>query len=149
RIDPKYAEAHCNLGDVLLRLGELRAALAALRTGHDLGSRQKDWGYDSARWVKRCERFLELDRRLPAIRKGEARAAGAAERLELAELCRYKRLHVSCVRLFTEALADDAELAGNVGAGHRYRAACSAVQAGCGRGEEAARLDEAGRARLR
>jgi tetratricopeptide (TPR) repeat protein/predicted Ser/Thr protein kinase len=150
RIDPKYAEAHCNLGQVLLEQGDLRAALAELQTGHALGSRRNGWSYPSDQWVKRCERFLELDRRLPAILKGAAVPA-AAERRELAELCHYKRLHATAVRFFTEAFAADAKLADDFlgRSSYRYLAACSAAQAGCGQGEEAARPDEAERARLR
>jgi tetratricopeptide (TPR) repeat protein len=148
-LDPKYAEAHCNLGQVLLRQGDLRAALAALRTGHDLGSRRKDWRYDSAQWVKRCERFLELEGRLPAILKGEDRPDGAAARLELAELCQYKRLHATSVRFVTEAFAADAKLADDLLADHRYRAACSAALAAAGQGEDATSVPDKARASLR
>jgi tetratricopeptide (TPR) repeat protein len=147
-INPKHAEAHCNLGHVLLRQGRPRAALPSFQTGHDLGS-QRGWAYPSDQWVERCKRFIELDDRLPAILAGKGPPADAAERLELAELCSYKGLHVSSVRLAAEAFDADAKLAANFRATYRYRAACSAAQAGCGQGEEAARLDEAGRARLR
>jgi tetratricopeptide (TPR) repeat protein/predicted Ser/Thr protein kinase len=150
-LDPKYAEAHCNLGNSLVEQGHFRAALAELRTGHDLGSRRKDWTYRSANWVERCERFLELDGRLPAILKGDAQPDGAAERRELAELCHYKRLHATSVRFFREAFAADANLADEfrVPTSFRYLAASSAAQAGCGQDEDAARSDEAGRARMR
>jgi serine/threonine protein kinase/Tfp pilus assembly protein PilF len=146
RTDPKFAQAHCNLGQALLRLGELRAALASLRTGHDLGSAQKGWPNPSEQWVKHCEYLLELDGRLPAILKGEARPG---ERIALADLCRYKGLDGASVRFFREAFAADAKLADDLRAGHRYRAACSAALAGCGQGNDAARPDEAERARLR
>jgi eukaryotic-like serine/threonine-protein kinase len=138
QLRPKYADVHYNLGHVLLRQGDPRAALTALQTGHDLGSRRKDWPYPSAQWVRQCQRFIELEDRLPAILKGEDRPAGAAERIELAELCGYKGLHVSSVRLFAEAFDADATLADNLGAGHRFHAACSAAQAGCGEGVDAA-----------
>jgi hypothetical protein len=114
-----------------------------------LGSRRENWPYESALWVRRCKRFIELEDRLPAILKGQERPSSAAERLDLAELCHYKGLHVSAVRLFTEAFNADAKLAEDFQANHRYRAACSAAQAGCGQGEEAAGLDEEERARLR
>src|SRR5262249_26237474 len=49
-----------------------------------------------------------------------------------------------------EAFAADPKLADDLEASHRFRGACSAALAGCGRGgEEAARLDEAARADLR
>jgi tetratricopeptide (TPR) repeat protein/predicted Ser/Thr protein kinase len=149
RIDPQDAEAHCNLGHVLLRQGELRAALAAFRTGHDLGSRRKDWPYPSPQWIQRCEAFIELEGRLPALLKGEKKPAGVAECLDLGDLCRYKKLHDSSVRFFREAFAADPSQTEDLRAGHRYRAACSAALAGCGRGAEAARLGEARRGALR
>jgi tetratricopeptide (TPR) repeat protein/predicted Ser/Thr protein kinase len=149
RIDAKFATAHCNLGHVLFRQGELHAALAELKTGHDLGSRLRGWSNPSAEWVKQCERMLELDGRLPSIRKGEGRPASPAERLELADLCRYKRLYGTSVLFFTEALAADANLASDFRATNRYRAACAAVLLDSGQGTEAPPPDEAGRARLR
>src|SRR5262249_33663616 len=109
--------------------GEFRAALEALRAGDEMGSRRKDWDYPSAQLVKRCERFLELDGRLPAILKGEARPSGDAECLELALLCRYKGLYPASVRCYPQAFAANAKLADSFWAGHRYRAACSAAQA--------------------
>src|SRR5262249_17261062 len=41
------------------------------------------------------------------------------------------------------------KLADDLGAAHHYNAACAAALAGCGRGEDAAGLDETERARLR
>jgi tetratricopeptide (TPR) repeat protein len=148
-LDPNHAEAHCNLGHALRDQGEFRAALAAFRTGHELGSQRKEWNYPSAQWIKQCERYLQLDSLLPVIRKGEAQPASAAERIELADLCRYRKLHVTSLRFFTEAFTADAKLAADIRAGHRYRAAGSAALAGCGQGEEADRLDEEERVRLR
>jgi tetratricopeptide (TPR) repeat protein/predicted Ser/Thr protein kinase len=139
-IDPQHAEAHCNLGHALMRQGALRPALRAFRAGHKLGARRKDWRYPSPQWIERCERFIELDGRLPAILKGEKVPADAAERIDLADLCHYKGLYAGSVRFFTEAFADDARLADHFQARHRFRAACSAALAGRGRGEEAARM---------
>jgi tetratricopeptide (TPR) repeat protein/predicted Ser/Thr protein kinase len=149
RVKPEDAEAQCNLGHVLLRQGDLRPALKAFQKGHDLGSRRKDWNYPSLQWIERCEHFIELEGRLPALRKGEERPAGAAECIDLGDLCRYKKFYATSARFFSKAFAADANLAEDLGAGHRSRAACSAALAGCGRGPEGARLDEAGRAALR
>jgi tetratricopeptide (TPR) repeat protein len=149
QVEPKHPAAHCRLGEVLLRQGDFRAALEAFRTGHDLGSGQKGWGYPSAQAVKRCERFIELEGRLPALLKGEGRPAGAAGRVELALLCRYKGLHAASARFFAEAFAADAKLADDLLAEHRYQAACSAAQAGCGEGADAAAVPDRARASLR
>jgi hypothetical protein len=53
------------------------------------------------------------------------------------------------VQCFARAFAADAKLADDLGAGYRYRAACSAALAGRGQGADVARPDAAGRARLR
>jgi hypothetical protein len=81
---------------------------------------------------------------LPAVLKGEAEPAGAAERIELAELCRYKGLYAASARFYTEAFD-----AGANPADHRYDAAGSAAQAGCGAGEDAAGVPDKVRVSLR
>jgi Flp pilus assembly protein TadD len=145
---PDSAEAHCNLGNALVFQGDFRGGLKELQIGHKLGSRQKDWREPSPLWLKHAEQMLELDGRLPAILKGEARPAGAGERNALATLCRYKKLYATSARFFTEAFNDDEKLTDFRGA-RRYRAACAAALAGCGEGEDMPRPDETERARLR
>jgi tetratricopeptide (TPR) repeat protein len=144
-IKPGYAEAHCNLGQALRRQGEFRKALAALRRGHDLGVKDPRWRHDSARWVRECERLVALDGRLPDFIKGAVTPASAAERIELAELCTLKRLHRAAARFYEEAFAAQPDLL----ARHRAAAAGAAAQAGCGRGDDAAALDDRQRERLR
>src|SRR5262249_37322556 len=63
--------------------------------------------------------------------------------------CRYKRLHVNSVRFYTKAFDADAKLAHHLLTYHRYQAACSAAQAGCGEGEDAATVPDKARASLR
>jgi tetratricopeptide (TPR) repeat protein len=149
-LDPQLAEAYCNLGQALSRIGEFRKALAAVRTGHALGSRQKNWPYPSAEWVKKYERHVQLDDLLAAIPKGKARSAGAAECLELADFCRDpKQHHAAAVRFYTEAFTTRPKLAADLKAAYRYHAALSAALAGGGLGRDAADLSAAERARLR
>jgi tetratricopeptide (TPR) repeat protein/serine/threonine protein kinase len=144
-----YAEAHCNLGNALKQQGEFREALKQVRRGHELGCKDRGWRYPSARWVRQCERLIELDEKLPGVLDGKRTPASPAERIELAKLCALKRLYRVAVRFYEEAFAADARLAENLGAGNRYAAACAAALAGCGRGEEATKLDDRVRARLR
>jgi serine/threonine protein kinase/predicted Zn-dependent protease len=54
RLKPGFAEAHCHLGHALREQGHYQEALAALRRGHELGSRNPGWRFPSARWVKEC-----------------------------------------------------------------------------------------------
>jgi tetratricopeptide (TPR) repeat protein len=150
RVKEDFAEAHCNLGWSLMRhKGEFAKALPALRRGHELGSRSSDWRYPSGEWVRQCERFLDLDGKLPAILRGERVLADAAERLELAELCGLKQLYATGVRFYQEAFAARPELAEALQKGRRYNAACLAAQAGGGKGKDAAQLTEKQRADLR
>jgi tetratricopeptide (TPR) repeat protein len=149
-LDPKDAEAHCNLGHALQAKGEFRPALAALGAGHALASGRKDWRFPSADWVKRCERFVQLDDLLAAIRKGKGRPAGAVECLELADFCRdRKQHHAAAVRFYIDAFAAEPKQAADLKAAHRYHAALSAALACCGRGKDTADLNAAERARLR
>jgi hypothetical protein len=100
--------------------------------------------------LRKCERLVELDGRLGAILLGEAKPKDAAETIEFAWLCqRYKHRNATATRLYEEAFAAEPELAADMQAQHRYNAACAAVTAAAGQGEDAASLNEAQRARLR
>jgi tetratricopeptide (TPR) repeat protein len=147
--DPKDAQAHCNLGSVLKQTGDFRGALRSYQTGHELGSARKDWKYPSPQWVRDCQRLLALDDKLPAVLRGEAQPADAQERLGLADVCFFKQHYVTAARFFAEAFADDARLADDLWAGRRYRGACSSARAAAGQGQDASRLDEEEKGRLR
>src|SRR5262249_41590160 len=83
--------------------------------------------------------------------RGDQRPAGAAEWIELAQLCerRYERLHAAAARFYAKAFADDPKLAEDLQAAHRYNAACVAALAAAGQGKDAAGLEARERARLR
>jgi WD40 repeat protein/tetratricopeptide (TPR) repeat protein len=148
-LKPDYAEAHCNLGDALRRQGEFQAALEELCRGHELGLRNPHWRYPSAAWVRRYQRLIDLDGQLPDILAGKAAPASAGERIELAQLCSYKRLHRAAAHFYEDAFAAEPKLADDLNAQHRYNAACAAALAGCGQGKDADQLDSKERARLR
>src|SRR5262249_1776672 len=86
QLRPDDPDAHCNLGIELGGVGRFAEALAAVRRGHELGARRPGWDRPSARWVSAAERRLELDRKLPAILKGETRPRDTVERLELVDV---------------------------------------------------------------
>jgi tetratricopeptide (TPR) repeat protein/serine/threonine protein kinase len=149
RLKPDYAEAHYNLGRALQQQGAFRQALEALRRGHELGSKNARWPYPSAQLVRQCERLVELDGQLPGFLAGQRTPASPAERLELGGLCTLKRLNHAAARFYADAFAAQTKLAEDLGAHHRYDAACAAALAGCGQGKDANKLDEPERARLR
>jgi serine/threonine-protein kinase len=149
-LKPDFADAHCRLGFALQRQGEFAASLAAFRRGHELGSKQANWGFPSARWVEDAEQLVQLDTRLPAFLSGEAKPSDAAECAALARLCRFRRLHVAAVGFWDEAFRRNPQLAEDrAKINPRYNAACAAVLAAAGQGQDAPRLDAQERSRLR
>jgi tetratricopeptide (TPR) repeat protein len=152
RLKPDYGVAHHGLGEALRDQGRFREALASLRQGHELGASQPRFpAAQSAADIRRVERFVELDGDLPAFLAGQRRPADPDEQIELASLCRIpaKRLYASAARWFADAFAARPDLMDDLEAGHRYQAACAAALAGCGRGEDAAKLSAAEQARWR
>jgi tetratricopeptide (TPR) repeat protein len=149
RLKPDYARAHINLAAVYRMQGEFVLSLAAMRRGHELGAQTPGWSYPTASWVRNARRRVELDHKLPALLKGEARPRNVAEQIELAELCSMKRWYATSARFYAKAFAADPALAEDPGATRRYYAACSAVLAGCDEGKDPGRLDEKERSRLR
>jgi serine/threonine protein kinase/Flp pilus assembly protein TadD len=147
-LKPDFAGAHCNLGQALAQQGDFGKALEELRRGHELGSRDPRWRYPSARWVRQCERRVELDGKLPGLLERKATPASAAERIELAGLCIIKHLNGAAARFYEEAFAAQPKLAEEPNS-HRYNAACAAALAGCGQGKDSDKLDEREKARLR
>jgi hypothetical protein len=61
----------------------------------------------------------------------------------------YKRLYAASARFYAEAFAEQPKLAEDPRRGHRYNAACAAALASSGQGQDAGRLDDEGRGRLR
>jgi serine/threonine-protein kinase len=86
---------------------------------------------------------------LPGFLKGEYQARDNTERLDLASVCSAKKLYHASARLYAAAFAADPILSDDLQTGHRYNAACFAALAAAGQGEDAAKLDDKERARLR
>src|SRR5262249_45188557 len=86
-----------------------------------------------------CEQLIALEKRLPALLAGKEQPKDNADRLVLAEACNLKKLHVLEARFYAAAFTADPKLADNLGAPHRYNAACAAALAGCGAGKHAAK----------
>jgi tetratricopeptide (TPR) repeat protein len=148
-LDPNVAHAHGALGAALLargRYAEARdasaRALALLPDKHPLRA-------GVSQHVRTCERLAKLEARLPLLLTGEDRPASAQESLELVQMCRLRQTHAAAARFWAEAFAADPKLADDLKAGRRFDAACSAALAAAGRGEDAGKLDDQQRARLR
>ena len=87
--------------------------------------------------------------KLPAFQNGTYTPASNDERLGLAECCQIKKLNHTAAGLYAAAFAGDPKLAADLGAGHRYNAACSASLAAAVQGEDAAKLDNKEHSSLR
>jgi superkiller protein 3 len=145
-----YALAYNSLGVALRRQGKFAEAVTALKQGLGLLPPHDPRRPPHQERIRACERLAELDGRLPSVLKGEAKPAGAAERVEFAQLCQGpKRLYVTSARLYAEAFAEQPKLAEDLRGGHRYGAACAAALAAAGRGKDAGPLDDVGKALLR
>jgi hypothetical protein len=72
--------------------------------------------------------------RLPEVLAGKAKPTSPAEACDFAPLCiqPFQKRYAAAVRLFDAAFAADPQLAGDLAAGHRYQAACSAALAARG-----------------
>jgi tetratricopeptide (TPR) repeat protein len=146
---PKYAPAHGALGQALLAQGRWADARDATRRCLGLLPSRHPLRPTVLQQLQQCERMLALESRLPAVLAGKDRPAGAAERLQFADLCGATKRHAAAVSLYADAFAADPKLAHDLQAGHRYNAACAATLAAAGRGTDAGKLDDKERARLR
>jgi serine/threonine-protein kinase len=149
--DPELPEAHCNLGAVLLSQGQFSEARKPSRAGLDLLPAGDPRRSAFSRQLQRCEAFLALDEKLPAVLRGSQKPGSAVEALELAWLCRqlYTRLYRASARLYGDAFAAEPKLADDLRTPHRYDAARAAALAAAGQGQDAGKLDDSERSRLR
>jgi Flp pilus assembly protein TadD/serine/threonine protein kinase len=136
-LKPDFALAYHNLGIALRDRKKLQGAEAAFRKadmllpGHPI--------IQSA--LRQTQRWLELDKRLPAILGGKEQPRSLQEQIEFASFCaEYKRLHIAAFSLYSAAFAADPKLANDLRWQHRYNAACAAALAAAGQGDDATGL---------
>src|SRR5262249_46186048 len=92
---------------------------------------------------------VELDSQLSGCLAGTTTPMSPSERIEMASLCILKHLNRAAVCFYAEAFAGEPKLADDLGAGHRYNAACAAALAAAGQGKDADKLNSQQRAQLR
>jgi serine/threonine-protein kinase len=131
------------------RADEARKTLASAVLSHDwTANRGLDQHSCIAHALRReAEAMILAD--LPAFLDGKYRPRDNDERLALLGVCQFTNRTCTAARLYSDAFAADAHLAEDPRSGHRYNAARAAALAGCGLGEDGAKLDEAERARWR
>src|SRR5262249_7758776 len=84
-----------------------------------------------------------------AFLEGKHQPRDSTERLALLGVCRFQNRTCASARLYADAFAADPTLSDDPRSRHRYNAARAAAQVGCGRGTDAAGVDEPERARWR
>jgi serine/threonine-protein kinase len=149
-MEPQSALARATLALALLRQGHFAAAQRAGQHALDLLPARAPLRTQMTRHLQFCERLLLLDSKLQAVLKREARPRTVIEALALGRLCQlYKRFYVASVRFYTDAFAAEPKRANEFRLGARFNAACAAACAAAGQGEDANKLDEKERTRLR
>jgi tetratricopeptide (TPR) repeat protein len=144
-LDPKLAGAHAGLGVALHGKGQVDEAIVCYKKAIALA-----WNVAMVRTaLANAERLAAARDKLPAFQNGSYTPANNDERLGLAEWCKIKKVHRTATGLYATAFAADPKLADDLRSAHRYNAACNAALAGAGQGEDAAKLDEKERTRLR
>jgi serine/threonine-protein kinase len=132
------------------QVAEARKALAVAIVSYDWRATQ---AHDHDAWIchllcREAEGLILPN--LQAFRRGAYQPRDTNERLALlaGQLagCEFQGLPGASARLYSDAFAADPQLADDVAAGTRYRAARAAVLAGCGQGKDAGRLPDEERA---
>ena len=123
------------------QVAEARKTLAAAVMTHDWTTHR---AVDQNGWIVHVLRREAEGLILPKLRDfldGNYQPQDNDERLAMLGACQHQERWAALARLYAEAFAADPQLAEDLRAGHRYRAACAACLAGCGRGEDARGLD--------
>jgi serine/threonine-protein kinase len=148
-LQPGFVLTYFNLAEVLSEQARFDEALAFIKKGRDRLPAQDPLREQSQPLLQRCQRYVTLDARLPRILKGTEKPQSAVEQIELAELCRIRKLYAAAALFYASAFAAEPKLAQDVPKGVRYNAACAAVLAGCALGKDPEKPDEKERARWR
>jgi serine/threonine-protein kinase len=144
KLAPKEAQIHTNLGIALRNDGQVDEAIACYRKAIALDPKLA--GVRTL--LADAQLMAAAQDKLPLFLKGQFQPTSNDERLGLCHWCRIKKLNRTATGLYTAAFAADPKMADDLAAGHRYDAACYAALA-AGQREDAAKLDDNERARLR
>src|SRR5262249_12835567 len=99
--------------------------------------------------MQACDRLMKLEKRWPRLMTREDKPASARESLDIATMCGHRRMYAAAARFAAEAFAAGPKLADDLGGQPPFIAACAAACAAAGKGEDAAKLDDKERTRLR
>src|SRR5262249_20409728 len=100
RIDPRHASSQGALGQTLIAMGRFHEAHAASLRCLEILPPGDPRRASAQEQVKQCAQLLALEPRLPAFLQGKERPANAGEAIQLAEICRTKKLYVAAARFY-------------------------------------------------
>jgi Tfp pilus assembly protein PilF len=147
QLNPKDGVVYYNLGISLAQQGKLTGAKQAYQRSLELLSANNGKRKTVLEHLQQCEQMIALDKKLPAIIKGEAKPADAAELKDFAQLIWLKKHYSDAARFYADAFASQPALANDLQADNRYIAATVAVLAAAGQGVD--KPDDKESARLR
>jgi tetratricopeptide (TPR) repeat protein len=140
-LEPKHCLPHQLLGLALFQQGRFVEARDSTRRCLELLPESHPLRATVSPELQRCERMVQLERKLPSVLSGDVEPKGA-ERLEFARLCALKKLTASAARLASEAFDAQPRLTADMESQARYNAACWAALAAAGQGTDARRLPD-------
>ncbi len=144
-IDPGYALGHTSLGNALLAKGQVDEAIASFRKAIELAPEFAPYRAVLAQ----AERLAAARDKLADFQNGSYIPATNQERHSLAEWCEMTKLHHTAAGLYADIFEADPTMADDLGAAHHDTAVRAAALAAAGKGDDAANLDDAARAKLR
>jgi superkiller protein 3 len=140
-LDPNYVWPHYNLGQILFKQGRYAEAREAIRRSSQVSPRNHPAYQLSTRVLESWDALIAQDKKLSAVLSGKESPSDAFEMLCYAGLCQlYKNRYVAAARLYADAFATDSKIDPTKEYG--YDAACSAVLAAAGHGEDARLLPD-------
>jgi serine/threonine protein kinase len=143
---PECCRPHYTLGAALFDQGDWDGAIAEFQDA----LRLEEGSFVAQVGLRGAQHLAELEGRFPGILEGKALPKDADDCLDCALFLQlHRHQYAAAVRLYREGFAVQPALAEDPQAWHRYNAACAAALAGCGKAEDAAKLDDRERAGLR
>jgi tetratricopeptide (TPR) repeat protein len=149
RLEPGLGMSQLGLGKALLLQGRPGEALGPLGEAAKLLPANVAQDRGLAADLSLAKRLEGREKRLPALLAGTDGPGDHQERLDVCELFRRQERFAAAARFWADAFAADPKTAEDLNAAHRYNAARSAALAAAGKGEDAGKLDDKERARLR
>ncbi len=133
----------------LQKKGDYAEALAMIRKVQEMGPNLVPDRWHSAAWVAHIERMAARTTRLPSRPTASTRPNDPMESLDLALICSDQRRFVASARYWAWALEADPKLGDDRQFQYWFSAACTAVMAASGKGQNEAPPDATSGADLR